>query len=45
MNDSFIDVKSQDGGSFRGYLAAPPNGSGPGVVLLQEIFGINAHIR
>ena len=28
------------------YLAAPTgNGSYPGVVVLQEIFGVNAHIR
>jgi carboxymethylenebutenolidase len=33
------------GGNFQGYLALPPSGSGPGLVLFQEIFGINAHIR
>jgi carboxymethylenebutenolidase len=30
---------------FEGYLALPPAGSGPGLVLFQEIFGVNAHIR
>lgn len=30
---------------FDGYLAFPPAGSGPGLVLFQEIFGVNAHIR
>jgi carboxymethylenebutenolidase len=30
---------------FEGYLALPPGGSGPGLVLFQEIFGVNAHIR
>ena len=30
---------------FAGYLARPPAGSGPGLVLFQEIFGVNAHIR
>ena len=30
---------------FAGYLALPPAGSGPGLVLWQEIFGVNAHIR
>jgi carboxymethylenebutenolidase len=30
---------------FAGYLALPPAGHGPGLVLLQEIFGVNAHIR
>ena len=30
---------------FGGYLALPPAGRGPGLVLFQEIFGVNAHIR
>lgn len=30
---------------FAGYLALPPAGLGPGLVLFQEIFGVNAHIR
>jgi carboxymethylenebutenolidase len=30
---------------FEGYLALPPAGAGPGLVLWQEIFGVNAHIR
>ena len=30
---------------FSGYLALPPAGSGPGLLLFQEIFGVNAHIR
>ncbi len=28
-----------------GFLALPPSGSGPGLLLWQEIFGVNAHIR
>jgi carboxymethylenebutenolidase len=32
-------------GSFDAYLALPPAGHGPGLLLLQEIFGVNAHIR
>lgn len=27
------------------YLALPPAGQGPGLLLLQEIFGVNEHIR
>lgn len=34
-----------DGGAMAGYLALPPAGRGPGLLLLQEIFGVNAHIR
>ncbi|MBU6260285.1 MAG: dienelactone hydrolase family protein [Burkholderiales bacterium] len=30
---------------YAGYLALPPAGRGPGLVLWQEIFGVNAHIR
>lgn len=30
---------------FEGYLALPPAGSGPALVLWQEIFGVNEHIR
>src|SRR5438105_7766877 len=33
------------GGTYDAYLALPPAGSGPGIVLFQEIFGVNEHIR
>ncbi len=32
-------------GFFDAYLALPPSGSGPGLLLIQEIFGVNDHIR
>ena len=32
-------------GRFQGLLALPPAGKGPGLVLFQEIFGVNAHIQ
>jgi carboxymethylenebutenolidase len=31
--------------AMKGYLAAPRSGSGPGIVVLQEIFGVNAVMR
>jgi carboxymethylenebutenolidase len=34
-----------DDAGFEGWLALPPAGRGPGVLLWQEIFGVNAHIR
>ena len=40
-----VTVKSFDGGEFDAYLALPAGGYGPGVVVLQEIFGINDFIR
>jgi carboxymethylenebutenolidase len=40
-----IDIPSRDGKSFKGYLSLPPTGTGPGILLIQEIFGVNRHIR
>ncbi len=45
MNSHWIDVKAADGGSFKAYLSLPPTGRGPGILLIQEIFGVNEHIR
>ena len=39
-----IMIKGPDG-SFSGYLAVPKGGSGPGLVLIQEIFGVNHVMR
>lgn len=39
-----IAISGQDG-RFSAYLAKPANGSGPGIVLIQEIFGINKVMR
>ncbi|WP_374567179.1 dienelactone hydrolase family protein [Ideonella sp.] len=44
VTTQWIDVPSSDGG-FGAYLALPPARRGPGLLLLQEIFGVNAHIR
>ena len=40
----WMSVETEDG-NMEGYLALPPAGFGPGIVLLQEIFGVNRHIR
>jgi carboxymethylenebutenolidase len=42
---STIAIHSHDGQRFSAYHAAPAQGSGPGIVLLQEIFGINGYMR
>lgn len=34
-----------DAGQMPAHLWLPPSGSGPGIVLLQEIFGVSAYIR
>ena len=41
---SWIDIQGADG-QFGAYLSLPRGGQGPGIVLLQEIFGVNQHIR
>src|SRR5437764_9233877 len=45
MRDDMITIKSFDGGTFAAYLAKPASGQGPGLVLLQEIFGVNQVMR
>jgi carboxymethylenebutenolidase len=45
MNGQYIDVSACDGGTFKAYLATPAQGCGPGLVLLQEIFGINDYMK
>jgi carboxymethylenebutenolidase len=41
----YESVSAPDGGEFDAYLALPAAGSGPGVLVFQEIFGINDNIR
>jgi carboxymethylenebutenolidase len=45
MAGEFIEIKAKDGGTFHGYLALPESGTGPGLMNLQEIFGVNEAIR
>jgi len=45
MAGKWIDIPAADGGKFRGYLTVPASGKGPGILLCQEIFGINAYVR
>lgn len=44
MKGRYIQVPSKDG-TFAAYLTASVDGSGPGIVLCQEIFGVNAAMR
>ena len=41
----FTTLMARDGHEFQAYLAAPPGRPRGAVVVLQEIFGINRHIR
>ena len=41
-----ISIDAADGsGSFSAYCAMPESGGGPGIVVLQEIFGVNQVMR
>jgi len=41
----FIDLDAKDGFSFPAYVAEPAGQPKGAVVVLQEIFGVNSHIR
>lgn len=42
---SFVELQSADGFRFPAYVAHPNGKPRAGLVVLQEIFGVNAHIR
>ena len=44
VNTRWIDIAGPDG-KFPGYLALPPTGKGQAIIIIQEIFGVNEHIR
>lgn len=41
----YESVSAHDGGTFEAFRAVPDSGRGPGVLLFQEIFGINDNMR
>jgi len=41
----FIDLTAKDGFTFPAYVAEPTGTPKGGVVVVQEIFGVNSHIR
>ncbi len=45
MTSHWIQVNAKDGGAFKAYVSLPAKGRGPGLVLLQEIFGVNVTMR
>jgi len=38
-------IQAPGGGSFAGHLAVPDGGNGPGILLLQEIFGVGDFLK
>ncbi len=45
MAGQYLTIRSSGGSEFQAYLALPASGKGPGLVVIQEIFGVNEHIR
>src|SRR6185503_8633565 len=44
MSGQTVTINGKDG-AFSGYLASPGSGRGPGLVVIQEIFGVNPVMR
>ena len=44
INTETISITSKNG-TFDGYLATPDGGPAPGVIVIQEVFGVNGHIK
>ncbi len=44
MGSKDVTINTTDG-AFTGYLASPSSGSGAGIVVIQEIFGVNRFVR
>lgn len=40
-----VDIKTDAGSGYTGYLSVPDSGTGAGILLIQEIFGVNSHIK
>ena len=42
-----VTIKASDGGEFSAYLSLPraPKGKVPGIIMMQQIFGVNAEMR
>ncbi|MDP6352851.1 MAG: dienelactone hydrolase family protein [Alphaproteobacteria bacterium] len=45
MASRYVDIEAADGGRFSAYMTGPPGHKVPGVVVIQEIFGINSFVR
>ncbi|MBP0013992.1 MAG: dienelactone hydrolase family protein [Roseofilum sp. SBFL] len=45
MTNQDLIISTLDGGNFSAYVCEPPGGNGPGLIVIQEIFGVNAIMR
>ncbi|WP_109480763.1 dienelactone hydrolase family protein [Paraburkholderia sp. C35] len=44
VTSRWIDIQTGND-SFGAYMSTPKSGKGPAVIIIQEIFGVNGHIR
>ena len=42
---SFVELKAEDGHSFKAYRAEPAGKPKGAIIVIMEIFGVNSHIR
>jgi carboxymethylenebutenolidase len=45
LSGTTINIKTKTGGGYTGYLSLPEGSSKSGIILIQEIFGVNSHIK
>ncbi|MCY3597392.1 MAG: dienelactone hydrolase family protein, partial [Rhodospirillales bacterium] len=45
MPSRYVRIPSREGEEFTAYFTAPPGKVSPGIVVIQEIFGINPVMR
>jgi carboxymethylenebutenolidase len=45
FTSQWISIPNGAGSQTDAYLALPPGGTSPALLLFQEIFGVNRHIR
>ena len=45
MAGKIIKIKASDGHTLDGYLSSPAGTPKAGLIVLQEIFGVNAHMK
>ncbi|MBI2290463.1 MAG: dienelactone hydrolase family protein [Betaproteobacteria bacterium] len=45
MATEAVRIRAKDGGDFEAWLAAPPSGRGPGLIVLPEIYNANLWAR
>ena len=45
VSTRYETIVTPDGASFEAFCAVPEGGPGPGILLFQQIFGINDNMR